>query len=237
LIDRVIAWVCHRNHLNPTDSEDFASHARLTLIEDGYAILGKFQRRSSLKTFLNITLQRIYIDYLIAERGKWRPSAAAVERGRVAILLEQLVIRDGYTVDQAFEILTTNHGFDITRAYVETIVAQLPARPRRREESDERLDQHPAAGSADSLLEEGERRRAAERVLRLLHEQLALLAERDRLIMHLHFADGMTFAQIAGVLQLDQKALYRHKDALLKQLQDALVQAGVNRTDVRNLLD
>jgi RNA polymerase sigma factor for flagellar operon FliA len=236
LIDRVIAWVSHRNRLNTTDSEDFASHARLKLIEDDYAILRKFQRRSSLKTFLNITLQRIYIDYLIAARGKWRPSAAALELGHVAILLEKLLFHDGYTVDQAFEILTTNHGFDVTRAYIETVVTQLPVRPKRGEESDDELEQRPSGASADVLVSQQERRRAAERILRVLREQLALLSEQDRLIVRLHFEEGMSFAQIAKLLQLDQKSLYPRKSQLLQKLQDGLVAAGVSRVEVRDLL-
>jgi DNA-directed RNA polymerase specialized sigma24 family protein len=80
LIDRVIAFVCRRNHLNATDAEDFASHARLRLMDDDYAVLRKFQGRSSLKTFLTITLQRMFYDYRIAAWGKWRPSAEAPRR-------------------------------------------------------------------------------------------------------------------------------------------------------------
>jgi hypothetical protein len=72
LIDRIIGFVCRRHYLNAADAEDFASHARLELMVDEYAVLRKFQGRSSLKTFLSITLQRIFFDYRIAA---WASSA------------------------------------------------------------------------------------------------------------------------------------------------------------------
>src|SRR6185436_19178965 len=43
LIDRVIGFVCRRYSLNTVDGQDFASHARLELMRDQYAILRKFQ--------------------------------------------------------------------------------------------------------------------------------------------------------------------------------------------------
>ena len=144
LIDRVIAFVCRRNHLNSTDAEDFASHARLRLMDDSYAVLRKFQGRSSLKTFLTITLQRIFYDYRIAAWGKWRPSAEAGRRGAVAILLERLIGRDGHTFEEAFEIITVNHRVAVSRADLERMAAALPPRMKRRMEQEDVLDALPS---------------------------------------------------------------------------------------------
>src|SRR5690349_6000638 len=101
LIERVIRRVCVSRHLSAADADDFASHARLRLIENDYAILGQFQGRSSLATFLTVVVQRLFLDFRTSEWGKWRSSAEAVRSGSVAVLLERLVVRDGYSFDEA----------------------------------------------------------------------------------------------------------------------------------------
>jgi RNA polymerase sigma factor for flagellar operon FliA len=40
------------------EADDFASHPKLKLIEDDYAILRKFQGRSSLRTYLTVVIER-----------------------------------------------------------------------------------------------------------------------------------------------------------------------------------
>jgi DNA-directed RNA polymerase specialized sigma24 family protein len=52
LIERVIAWVCARRCLRAADAEDFASTVKLRIIENDYEILGRFEGRSSLRTYL-----------------------------------------------------------------------------------------------------------------------------------------------------------------------------------------
>ena len=202
LIDRVIAFVCRRNHLNATDAEDFASHARLRLMDDGYAVLRKFQGRSSLKTFLTITLQRVFYDYRIAAWGKWRPSAEAGRRGAVAILLERLIGRDGHTVEEAFEIITVNHRVDVSRADLERMAAALPPRTRRRMEQEDILEGLPSGDAADEAAIEDERRGAAARIALALEALLGSLPAQDRLILRLRFEDGRTVSQMAAILRL-----------------------------------
>src|ERR1019366_2147799 len=105
----VISFVSARHHLPGVEADDFASHVKLRLIEDDYAILRKFQRRSSLRTYLTVVIQRMFLDYRISAWGKWRPSAEAKRAGAVAVQLEQLMGRDGYRFGEACELLETNH--------------------------------------------------------------------------------------------------------------------------------
>jgi RNA polymerase sigma factor (sigma-70 family) len=236
LIDRVIGFVCRRNHLNAADAEDFASHARLKLMDDGYAILRKFQGRSSLKTFLSITLQRLFYDYRIAAWGKWRPSAEARKRGPVAVLLEQLLGRDGHTFEEALEILTVNHRVTETRVDLERIAASLPPRVKRRVEREEALAGIPSRESADDAANEDERRQAAGRVGRALQDLLASMPAQERLILRLRFEDGRTVADIAGMLRLDQKGLYRRLERLFRDLRSGLEGRGVTAEEVSSLM-
>ena len=52
LINQIVRTVGRRRHLSVAEREDFASFVHLRLVEDDYAILRKFQNRSSLWTYL-----------------------------------------------------------------------------------------------------------------------------------------------------------------------------------------
>src|SRR6516164_4999589 len=65
LIERVTAHICQRNRLNTAEADDFASHVKLKVVEHDYAILGKFEGRSSLQTYLTVVIQRLFLDYRI----------------------------------------------------------------------------------------------------------------------------------------------------------------------------
>src|SRR3954469_22157666 len=58
-VERVIAFVTARRRLRPADAEEFASHVKMKLIENDYAVLRKFEGRSSLRTHLTVARQRL----------------------------------------------------------------------------------------------------------------------------------------------------------------------------------
>ena len=128
VIERVISFVSSRHHLPGVDADDFGAHVKLKLIEDDYAVLKKFEGRSSLRTYLTVVIQRLFLDYRIAAWGKWRPSAEATRGGEIAILLERLTSRDGYSFDEACELLETNHQVTLPRAELEAMAGRLPGR-------------------------------------------------------------------------------------------------------------
>lgn len=237
-VDRASAYVARRYHLSLDDAEDFASHVRLKMMEDGYAVFDKFQGRSSLRTYLAVVVGRLFLDYRTSAWGKWRPSAEARRSGRPAILLEQLVTRDGWSLDEAFDILTVNRGVDMTRAAFEAMAARLPARTKRRFESETVLAEvaAPDAG-ADRIVIDGERDRAATRVIATLRRVMDTLPAQDRLILAMRFEDGRKVSEIAGLLRLEAKPLYRRVDTLLRTLREALQQDGIDASSVTDIFD
>jgi RNA polymerase sigma factor (sigma-70 family) len=238
VIDRVTSFVCARNHLPSLDADDFGSHVKLKLIEDDYAILRKFEGRSSIRTFLTVVIQRLFLDYRISAWGKWRPSAEAKRGGAVAVLLEQSLVRDGHTFDEACELLAAKHHVEIGRAELEKIAARLPVRMKRRFESDDELVDVPAtAASSDDLLVERDRQATADRVSAALASVTASLETEDRLILKLRFEDGRTVAEISAMLRLDQKALYRRIERLLKDLRGALQAQAIDSAAVLEMLE
>jgi RNA polymerase sigma factor for flagellar operon FliA len=232
VINQVIAFYCRHYHLNAADADDFASHTRVKLLENDCAVLRKFQGRSSIKTFLSVTVRRIFLDFRIAAWGKWRPSAEARRAGPAAMRLEQLIERDGYTADEAFEILTTNHGMAISRSEVDRLAARFPRRDVRRFEREDALTEVPAPLGSDDDVLRAERVREQQRVAAALEIALGTMPAQDRLVLRLRFEEGRTVAEIAALLRLDQKALYRRLDRLFISLRRELERHGLRAQDV-----
>jgi RNA polymerase sigma factor (sigma-70 family) len=229
VIERVISFVSSRHHLPGLDADDFASHVKLKLIEDDYGILRKFEGRSSIRTYLTVVIQRLFLDYRISAWGKWRPSAEAARAGAIAVLLEQLIGRDGYSFEEACELLETNHQVTASRSALAAIAGRLPVRIRRKFESDAALAQMPSdQPPVDDVIAEQERMATAARVGVALKSAMSGLEPQDRLILALRFEDGRSIVEVARMLRLDQKALYRRLDRVMRALRGALHAEGVD---------
>ncbi|HEV2146432.1 MAG TPA: hypothetical protein VGR37_03360, partial [Longimicrobiaceae bacterium] len=127
-IERVAASICRRHGFGGDDAEDFASWARLRIVEDDYAVLRKFRGESSVTTYLTVVVAMLFRDYRVSRWGRWRPSAAARRHGRLAVRLETLVHRDGYRLEQAGELLRTTGETDLSERELAELLARLPAR-------------------------------------------------------------------------------------------------------------
>lgn len=210
---------------------------KLRLVENDYAILRSFEGRCSFATFINIVVQRLVLDDRIHAWGKWHASAKAKRLGALAVELEQLVHRDGHTLDDAvMRLARTRQG--ITRESLETLLARLPARaPRPRDVALE--EAAPVAitrGEAEENVLAAERLRTSKQVSRLIREAIAGMHEDDRLILQLRFEGGMSVAEIARSLRIEQKLLYRRIERCKVEMRRALERAGVDARDVLDLI-
>ena len=85
-----------------------------------------------MRTYLTVVIHRLFLDYRIRLWGKWRPSAEAKRLGAVAIALERLIVRDGWSFEQAVEVLRTNHAVDESRDELYALHVKLsPCAPTR----------------------------------------------------------------------------------------------------------
>jgi RNA polymerase sigma factor for flagellar operon FliA len=226
-IDRVCRWLARRYGLRASEIEDFAQTVKLKFIENDYALLRRFEERSTLTTFATSVVTNAYHDYRNAAWGKWRPSAEARRLGPVAVALEECVHRDGFTFDEACERLATNHHFTVDRAELERIVERLPARVRRRHESDDALRTVPATEAADQSVKDGERRAVQQHIRAALHAVLATLPPEDAAILALRFKGNKKLSEIAIILGLPQKPLYNRVNGLFTRLRSDLERRGV----------
>ena len=110
VIGQIALSVCRRNGVDDHDAEDFASDIRLKLCDDDYAVIRKFQGKSSFTTYLTVVINKAFLDHRRPIWGKWTPSSQAKRLGVVGMLLEKLVYRDGCSFDAACRILEQKHG-------------------------------------------------------------------------------------------------------------------------------
>jgi RNA polymerase sigma factor (sigma-70 family) len=234
VIERVIGWVCARRGLRGADAEDFASIVKTRLIENEYEVLGKWQGRSSIKTYLTTVINRIYLDFQVQRFGKWRPSAEARRLGPVALRLEQLMFRDGLSFDEACEVLLSDPRIGLNRDDLYAIRVQLPPRMSRRVD----LHEHEPVRqeSAAEAVDRKERQALANRTFAAIRCSLLRLPAPDRLFVRLHFILGRTVADAARAMDADQKALYRKKEDIGKRLKADLKAEGIGVEEAHVLL-
>jgi len=238
VVERAIDFVCARHHLSATDADDFSSYVTLRMVEDDYQVFSQFQGRASLRTYLTVVIQRMLLDYRVRAWGRWRPSAEAKRCGPLAIRLEELLVRDGCLLDEAYEVLKTNHGLTVTRDELERLAARLPARAPRRFESDDALATMASDDrAADEIAKENDRQELAARVSHVLRGVMAGLSQEDQLILVLRFEDGRTVAEIAATLRLESKALYRRVEKLLGRFREGLEAERIDAEAVRDILE
>ena len=233
-LERVAVAICRRHGLAREDGEDFTSWVKLKLIEENYAVFRKFRGESSITTYLAVVIAMLFRDYRIHRWGRWRPSAEARRRGTLAIRLETLVYRDGLRVEQAGELLRTTGEAELSDRQLATLLAELPARRRRRplRVGAESLSDTPGSDRADQLVASGE----VEAGRRIIEQVLERLSPEDRLMLRMRFWEGLSVADIARGLGLPQKPLYRRMDRALSNVRGYLEESGVSQEEARAVL-
>jgi RNA polymerase sigma factor (sigma-70 family) len=237
VIERAIAQVGRQVRLHGADAEDFASTARLALLENDCAILAKFEGRSSLASYVAIVVRRLFIGQKRTE-GRWHPSAEATRRGEAAMTLDRLLHYEGRSLDEALAITKAKHP-DADASQLEAIAAILPRRaPRPRLVPVIDGDEERFAGTtrADERVVSADLDKRSGHTSRAVHDAMALMTAEDRVVLRLRFGKGMAIADIARALGTAQRPLYRRIETLLAKLKSALEQAGIDGVDAAEII-
>jgi RNA polymerase sigma factor for flagellar operon FliA len=237
-IQRIAAFVARRGHLNADETSEFVQVVCVRLLEDDYSIIRKFENRSSFSTYLTTVTLRLFSQWRVEMWGKWRPSAEAKRLGDKAITLERLITRDGFTFDEAVKTLTTRAGSGYTVSELEALYVRLPLRnPRPMLVSDDAAPEVAAVDAdADERVESRDRERSARRCAAALDAALAKFDAEDRLILKLRFCKALKVPEIARIVNIDQKKVYKKLEKLFAILRRALADGGVSQADVDKLL-
>ena len=236
-IERIAAFVARRHHLSASEVEEFVQEVRVRLLDDNYAIIRKFEGRSNLSTYLTTVIGRLFSQWRVEQWGKWRPSAEAKRLGDKAITFEKLVSRDGFTVSEAVRMLTTGNS-SYTIRELEAIYLRLPPRnPRPIVVSEEVMPDVPVESDAYDRIEAGDRAAVCRKAMEVIDRVVQTMAAEDQLILRMRFCDARRVPDIAGLLNLDQKKLYKRLDKLFHVLRSELEKAGVSHGDLGGLLN
>src|SRR5436305_4238495 len=234
-IEKVVAQSCRRSHFSPEEAKDFASCVNIKLIENDYGVFRQFKGDANLETYLATVIKRSLHDYRNHIWGKWRESAEAKRLGEVAERLEELLVRERYSFDEAVQILRINEKLGMTEAELADLRVKLPQRAGRRIVGEEALQGMASREPRpDEALEQKEKQRECRRILMKLRRALDSLADSDRVFVML--AMEMKVADIARAQGLKQKPLYRRVEKIYKELKKALEREGVRREDVKAIL-
>lgn len=235
-IERILASISRRHAFPEAEREEFAAWAKLRLVADDYAVLRKFEGRSTLSTYLTTVLANLFRDYRIHRWGKWRPSAEARRLGPVAVQLETLLARDGRSLAEAIAQLRGRLDVERPAEELERLATRLPQRARRRFEGEESLARLESAEGADDGVLDAERRALERQAEQALGRALAGLEPQVRLALKLRFADGLAVVEIAALLGEPVRPLYARLERSLGALRRALEAEGLDAARITGLV-
>jgi RNA polymerase sigma factor (sigma-70 family) len=103
VINDVTAQVCRRHCLSADESEDFQSEVRRHFVQRDFERLRRFERRSSLQTYLIVVICRLFLDY----RTLWGVRSPVVSPEAVVVRADHdvLAARVQLALDRAREAL------------------------------------------------------------------------------------------------------------------------------------
>jgi hypothetical protein len=223
-VEQIIADLSRKHLLALTETDEFRMVVMRALERHDYELLRAFDGRSTWETYLNTVVTREFFSFQAALWGEWRPSRKAIRLGPVAMLLEELVVRDEFSLDDAIDWMRTSHRVDEPRHKIRELAVALGVAPSERPARTTSPSGPAAPQSVDSRL------RAA------LDDALALVSPDDRLIVELRFRDHQPLTRIARMLRLDVRPLQRRIDNITEVIRESLLTQGVALQDVDDML-
>ena len=221
-IEQIIADLSRKHLLAPAETDEFRRVVQRALERNDYELLRAFDGRATWETYLHTVLTREFFAFQAALWGEWRPSPAAMRSGPVAMLLEELVLRDHFSLADAIEWMRASHRVDQPRHAIGELAIQLGLVPA------ERPAPRTAAGSFEPPVAPG--------LQAALGDAFALLSPDDRLILELRFREHQPLTRIARILNVEVRPLQRRIDSIKHVLRESLLTQGVALDSVEDLL-
>ncbi|HET8774263.1 MAG TPA: sigma-70 family RNA polymerase sigma factor [Thermoanaerobaculia bacterium] len=237
VVERAVGAICAQARLYGADAEDFGAAVKLALVDNDYAIVRKWEGRSTFATYVTVVIRRLLVDQQRAA-GRYVASAAAKRQGEAAVLLERLIARDRLSPEEAFPILRKAHP-ELSSEELAAMRASFPQRvPAPRLVPFEPVDEErmPAAHRADERVVERDVAMRAQQASRVVRDTLATMSAEDRVVLRMRFAEDLSIADIARSLGHPQRPLYRRIEALLATLRRTLERHGLGFASIGDLI-
>jgi len=236
LIYQISRSICFRSRASEDEREDFESFLFATFLGNECRVLEQYRGEGSFAGYLRVAICRLLLDYRVRRWGKWRPSATALRLGEVAVELERLIERDGYSRGEAVRHLRSNRGVDRSELELLDLAGQLPNRPGRRFEGEEALEGLPARCGAGERTDRCVAEQEAARVRCALARALRELPPEERRLLVQRFDGASTVAEIARRSGASQRRLYRTLERILGDLRRRLETLGIDREAAQSVL-
>jgi RNA polymerase sigma factor (sigma-70 family) len=234
VVRSVIRSVAFRQGLAGTALEELESAVWIRLIDHDYRAIRQFRGDASFRTFLRVVVTRLLLDLRASAWGRWRPSALARSKGKAAVRFESLMFRDGYSVEEALEILASR-GESISDEDVDTLAGSMRSTPRRFVPIEEGPE--PTTDAQPELSTDRDRRAHQTRHLSAaLRKALSALSPADLQLLQMRHGKGLKVATIARQLKEDQTRLYRRLHGVHRTVRRAMESCGVSADVARELV-
>ncbi len=237
-INKALAKVRRCQHMTEDEFDDFRGDIHLRLLENDCAVLREYRGQAGLVTYL----VGVMTNHLRNRRnklwGKWRPCRASEQAGPHAVLLEQLIVRDGLSHAAARRRLENERGVCLDDAEFDRLVALFVGKNRRHETDPAVLEETAAAlpdPEAQMLADENAVHRAT--LNQVLRQALRRLTKQERLWLRLRYASGLKIKSIAKSMNLTPRSLYSRFEQLNRRLRGSLEAAGFSQKDVIQVID
>jgi DNA-directed RNA polymerase specialized sigma24 family protein len=220
----VVKELARRHHLSPDEVREFERQVETALERNDYELIRAFEGGSTWATYLSTIVARLCVEFQAARWGSWRPSARATREGPTGILLEELMVRDGLSLDAAIDVMRFTHRVDVPRRKLQALAETLEltaAAP-----SSVPHDTQGAQPSVDSA--------AIEAALRIA---LDAVSSDDRLMLAMRFLDRVPVTRIARVMRQEPRPFQRHFDEVTSAIRQSLLSQGIPAVTVEHLLD
>jgi RNA polymerase sigma factor (sigma-70 family) len=227
---RRIAWQFSRRYgLSDADSSEFVGSVELKLLSDDYRVFRQFRGGSSLATYLTTVIHNQCRDFTASRWGKWRPTTAARRMGPVAVELEKLTKRDGYSEREAIEAVRCKARGEHSVEKLEKLANRLPPRTTRAVDL-HRTGLDTSARSVDRIVLR-ELASTFDACSFELRRAMGRLSVEEREILGLRFWSGLTVAAISE-MGTHKRPLYGRLNGILARLRRDLEGAGFRRDEV-----
>jgi RNA polymerase sigma factor (sigma-70 family) len=231
-----IRRVARRCRLTPVETDDLTNDLWVRLLANQGLAIRRFRGRGRIETYLSRVARNLVLDARNRDWGKWRSSVAAKQAGPVAVMIEQLLVRDRRTREEVCAHLAAL-GHAWTPQQVDELAGRFPKRFPRRVVSDEALagrpSDHPSPFDCARVTMD---HRRAQKVTTALATAIRQLPEEDRNLLLWRFVDGRSVADIADRIGQEQKQLYRRFESILRRLRRQFEAWGLQSGDVFDVM-
>jgi RNA polymerase sigma factor (sigma-70 family) len=235
-IKRVVHAIARRYALSRDAELDLLGMLYVRLLEDDCRALRQFTGRSNFANYLSVIATRLVLDLRCRIWGKWRPSTEARRFGTAGVAIDRMRRRDGFSRDECVSAMATCHP-NLDESAVRDIDAKLAELMTRRatvEAAIAHLAAPPSSPETPVLVEE--RHAQAGSIEKALRQAFGRLSKEDRQLLRMRFREGRPVVTIAKDLGVDQRALYRRYDAILRNLRRHLERLRVTRADAADVI-